>query len=205
MIYHSLFYCNRVCFHNGEHIRPLRRTEGSTADTPTEGERHTLCYFPILHRRKRQQPPRPPECLHQRKQQSHGDACLEHIRTSLSLLGTGRAGHQHLLAQLLPGGNDFWFGFFNEALGILYKSSRPFHNVEQDRYYCRRSKQLHKSPFKAPWIIDFLQLPLYPWQSLLFLFNPSQFPFFPILKTHFHLPMHMTAGWGKVISHLPGY
>lgn len=39
------------------------------------------------------------------------------------------------------------------------------------------------------------------------IFSPSlssEPPLFPILKTHFHLPMHMTAGRDKVISHLLG-
>lgn len=107
------FFCNRVHFYDGEHVRTLHGTEGFTADTPTEGERHTLRYFPLLHRRKRQQPPRPPKCLYQRKQQSHGDACLERIRTSVSFLGAGGAGHQHLLAQLLPGGRTLSFLWYN--------------------------------------------------------------------------------------------
>lgn len=71
-------------------------------------------------------------------------------------------------------------------------------------YYVKRSKQAHNGPFSTPLTIDF-------WGNLSIhgnLFSaritPATSPF-PILKTHFHLSMHMTAGRGKVISHLPGY
>lgn len=71
-------------------------------------------------------------------------------------------------------------------------------------YYLRSPKQSHNSTFKTPKIIDF-------WGYLSIHGNLFALPsiwassLFPILKTHFHLPMHMTAGRGKVISHSPGY
>lgn len=43
--------CCRFGFHDGEHVGALRRAEVPPVDTAAEGERHPLCYFPVLHRR----------------------------------------------------------------------------------------------------------------------------------------------------------
>lgn len=71
-------------------------------------------------------------------------------------------------------------------------------------YYLKGSKQAHNGPFTTPLTIDFRGYLSIHGN----LFSPPIIratSLFPILKTHFHLPMHMTAGRGKVISHLPGY
>lgn len=210
-------YRDRVC--DGEHIRTLRRAEGLAADTSAEGERHALRHLPLLHRRKRQQPPGPPERVHQGEQQSHGDACLERVRSSLALLGPGWAGHQHLLAQLLPGETKtgpvklpFFWGISKRNRPLIVNSLSSWSEVikvlsvagTRQNYYLKSSKQWHKSPFKTPRTIDFcgclrIHGDLFSLPSI-WATSP-----FPILKTHFHLPMHMAAGWGKVISHLPAY
>lgn len=95
--------CCRFGLHDGEHVGAFCRTEGSAAHATAEGERHPLRHLQLLHWRPRQQPPRSPQRVRQGEQQSHGHARLECIRAGDPLLGTDRAGRQHILAQLLPG------------------------------------------------------------------------------------------------------
>ena len=94
---------SRLSLHDGEHLGPLRRPEGPAADAPAEGERHPLCPLPLLRGRAGQQPARTDQRIHQGEQQSPGHANLERLWPRHAHLGTGGAGHQHLLAQLLPG------------------------------------------------------------------------------------------------------
>lgn len=67
-------------------------------------------------------------------------------------------------------------------------------------YSLKRSEQSHLGPSEMG-----LSIPgaPYPWWSFLCFYQVSHFSF-PVLKTNFHLPMHMAASWGKVISHMPG-
>lgn len=212
--------CCRFGLHDDEHVGTLCRAEGSAADTPAEGEWHPLRYLPLLLRRQRQQPPRTPERLHQGEQQSHGDACVERVRLGHPLLGTGGTSRQHLLAQLLPGeetqSHPTFFSLHNvSSQNEVAHCKQPFitkpkslkpasRGGARKMYYLRMSKQLHNGLFKTPTIIDF-------WGYRCIHGNLFSLPatwarsLFPILKTHFHFPMHMTAGRGNVISHLPGY
>lgn len=153
-----LCLCCRFNLHDGEHLWTFRRAEGLTADTTAEGEWHPLRYLSLLHRWQRQQPPRSPKCIYQRKQQSHGDACLERFRSSNSLLGTDRAGCQHLLAELLSGETSLcittWSHSLHASFTLELKPLKPVHWVKLDIYYLKRSKQSHNSPDKKPWIIN---------------------------------------------------
>ena len=94
---------SRLCLHDGEHIGAFWGAEGFVALSPAEGERHPLRALPVLCVRPRGQQPRAPERLREGERQPAGHARVEHLRPTLTQLGTGGAGHQHLLAQLLPG------------------------------------------------------------------------------------------------------
>lgn len=216
----ALLIC-RVGLHDGEHVGTLCGTEGFAADAAAAGEWHPLRHLPLLHRGQGQQPPWPPQRVHQGKQQSHGDARLERVRSSHALMGADWTGHQHLLAQLLPGeeassklrqpkwtnnvlsqkqGCSLW-GRLNAWAKAIKACSV---GGARQMYYLKRSKQAHNGPFSTPLTIDFLGHLSIHGNLFSARITRATSPF-PILKTHFHLSMHMTAGRGKVISHLPGY
>lgn len=88
---------------DGELVGSVRRAEGFALHSAAQGERHALRHIPVLRRGSRGRQARTSERLHQGEQQPHGSARVEHVWTRRAQLEPGGAGHQHVLAQLLPG------------------------------------------------------------------------------------------------------
>ncbi len=97
------FVVHRLGVHDGELDGSVRGSEGFALHAAAEGERHALCYFPVLRGGTRRRTAWASERLHQGEQQPHGFTCVEHVWTGRTQLEPGGAGHQHILAQLLPG------------------------------------------------------------------------------------------------------
>lgn len=212
----DFFIFCRIGLHDGEHVGTLCGTEGSAADAAVAGERHPLRHLPLLHRGQRQQPPWPSQRLHQGEQQSHGNAHLECVRSSHPYLGADWTSYQHLLAKFLPGEgtatklvqpkgtNHVCLMKQGCWLWVLAKAIIACSVRARQMYYLKRSKQAHNGPFSTPLTIDSRSHLSIHGNLFSARITPATSPL-PFLKTHFHLSMHMTAGLGKVISHLPGY
>lgn len=104
---HNLSYLLRFSVHDGEQLRTVLRTEGSARHAPVQRERHTLRHIPVLRSRSRGLQSRAALHLRQGEQQSSGIPGVELVRTGLAEMAAGGTGHQHLLAQFLPGENMF--------------------------------------------------------------------------------------------------
>lgn len=103
--------------------------------------------------------------------------------------------------------STYWPNFYQVILFCMAHYKRRLLIVHSlSLYYHLGSNwqgQNNHSLANLEWDYRFLRLPPSPWWSFSFFYQVSQFSF-PVLKTNFHLPMHMAAGWGKVISHMPG-
>lgn len=91
------------------------------------------------------------------------------------------------------------------AFMVQPKSLKPVHWVEQDKFIIWEGPNnctIAHSKHLRLLILVAISVSMVICSLFLSVWARS---LFPILKTHFHLPVHMTAGRGKVISHLPGY
>lgn len=98
-----LLIVHRFCDDDGELDGSVLGSEGSALHAAAQRERHTLRHLPVLRGGTRGRTAWTSERLHQGEQQPHGFARVEHVWTGRTQLERGGAGHQHVLAQLLPG------------------------------------------------------------------------------------------------------
>lgn len=99
--------CLHRVLHGGQRFWACLGTEGPPAPPDAEGERHPLHRLPLLPDQPWWLQPRVPQCLHKGGRGFPRQPCLERIHCDWGM-GEGRAGHKHLLAQLLPGTFSVW-------------------------------------------------------------------------------------------------
>ncbi|KAL0201926.1 hypothetical protein M9458_005113, partial [Cirrhinus mrigala] len=88
--------------YDGELDGSVCGSEGFAVHAAAEGERHALRHIPVLCGGTGGRTAWTSERLHQGEQQPDGFARVEHVWTRRTQLEPGGAGHQHLLAKLLP-------------------------------------------------------------------------------------------------------